>query len=203
MTEPLINEYAHHAPEPRAGDWMQTFTGRAFWPLDPRVDEVDPIDVAHSLGHQCRYAGHTRRFYSVAEHCILMSLVMPTRELALAALLHDAAEAYVVDVPRPLKRHLPGYAQIEDRVLGVVLQRFGVTFERAPLGVGGLLVLPREVKQADDRILLDERAQLMAPPPASWALEHLEPLGVGIDALPPHRATEAYLARLESLGVAL
>lgn len=187
----------------RRGDWMQTYTGRQFWPLDPRVEEVDPLDIARALSHQCRYAGHVNRFYSVAEHCILMSLVMPTRELALAALLHDAAEAYVVDVPRPLKRHLPGYAQIEDRVLGVVLGRFGVTFERAPLGVGGLLVLPREVKEADNRILLDERAQLMSAPPAPWAVDDLEPLGVGIDALPPHRAFQAYLARLESLGVEL
>lgn len=185
---------------PRTGDWMQTFTGRQFWPLDPRVDEVDPLDVAHALGYQCRYAGHVRRFYSVAEHCILMSLVMPTRELALAALLHDAAEAYVVDVPRPLKRHLYGYAQIEDRVLGVVLQRFGLQFDRDE---HGLLELPAEVKDADNRILLDERDQLMAPPPESWSLDHLEPLGVGISSLPPHRAAEAYLARLESLGVAL
>lgn len=187
----------------RRGDWMQTYTGRQFWPLDPRAEEVHPLDIARGLSHQCRYAGHVKRFYSVAEHCILMSLVMPTRELALAALLHDAAEAYVVDVPRPLKRNLPGYAQIEDRVLTVILDRFGVTFERAPLGVGGLLVLPREVKEADKRILLDERAQLMSIPPAPWAVDELQPLGIGIDALAPHRAYDAYLARLESLGVEL
>lgn len=195
-----IVSYGGLPTPPRVGDWMQTFTGRQFWPLDPRVDEVDVVDVAHALGHQCRYAGHVSRFYSVAEHAILMSLYMPTRELALAALLHDAAEAYVVDVPRPLKRHLPGYAQIEDRVLSVVLSYFGVTFDR---GVSGLLELPALVKEADNRILLDERAQLLGPPPASWGIDDLEPLGVGIDALPPHRATEAYLARLESLGVDL
>lgn len=194
----------------RRGDWMQTYTGLQFWPLDPRPEEVNPFDIAHALGYQCRYGGHTRRFYSVAEHCILMSLYMPTLELKLAALLHDAAEAYVVDVPRPLKRHLPGYAQIEDAVLGAVLQRFNVKFERAigvtydqAQGSTGLLVLPREVEEADNRILLDERAQLMASPPAPWGIEGLEPLDVAIDCLPPHRAAEAYLARLESLGVQL
>lgn len=188
----------------RTGDWMQTFTGRQFWPLDPRADEVDVVDIAHSLGYQCRYGGHSRRFYSVAEHCILMSMFMPTRELALYALLHDAAEAYVVDVPRPLKRHLRGYAQIEDMVLSVILEKFGVPYERheMPLGQHRLIRFPSEVTEADNRILMDERAQLLSPPPAPWALE-LEPLGVAIDCLPPHRAAEAYLARLESLGVPL
>lgn len=194
----------------RRGDWMQTFTGRQFWPLDPRPEEVDPIDIAHALGHQCRYAGHVRRFYSVAEHCILMSLFMPTRELALAALLHDATEAYVVDVPRPLKRHLAGYAEIEAGVMVAIAQRFELPLEvycegepDADAPIRWQWTMPALVKEADDRILLDERAQLMAAPPASWALDHLEPLGVGIDALPPHRAAEAYLARLESLGVTL
>lgn len=209
--------------EPRHGDWLQTFTGRQFWPLDPRPEELDLLDIAHSLGHQCRYAGHTRRFYSVAEHCILMSLwvqewahnarvadpnLFPDeqiRVLALAALLHDAGEAYVVDVPRPLKRYLPGYAEIEAGVQIAIAQRFGipgiVTLGNDPAPRG--YVLPLIVQEADNRILLDERAQLLSTPPAPWGIEDLEPLGVGIDALPPHRATEAYLARLESLGVAL
>jgi hypothetical protein len=194
----------------RQGDWMQTFTGRQFWPLDPRPEEIDPLDVAHSLGYQCRYGGHTKRFYSVAEHCILMSLWVQEwchnaeaegrapiadeviRITALAALLHDATEAYVVDVPRPLKRHLEGYFEIEQRVAVSVALRFGLPSWE----------LPSIVHEADNRILMDERAQLLSPPPQRWALE-LEPLGVGIDCLPPHRAAEAYLARLESLGVAL
>jgi hypothetical protein len=186
------------------GGWMQTFTGRQFYPLDPRPEDIDVFDIAHALGYQCRYGGHARRFYSVAEHCILMSVFMPTRELALYALLHDAAEAYVVDVPRPLKRHLAGYAEIEDKVLTVIFEKLGVPYERhqAPLGHHRLLRFPAEVTEADNRILMDERAQLLSTPPAPWALE-LEPLGIGIDCLPPHRAAEAYLARLESLGVEL
>lgn len=55
------------------GDWMQTYTGRRFYPLDPRPDEIDPEDIAHALSLLCRYGGHVDRFYSVAEHCVLMS----------------------------------------------------------------------------------------------------------------------------------
>lgn len=188
---------------PRVGSWMQTFTGRQFWPLDPRPEDVDLVDIAHSLAYQCRYGGHTQRFYSVAEHCVLMSLFMPTRELALYALLHDAAEAYVTDVPRPLKVHLAGYAQIEDRVLAVILDKLAVPYERHPDELGGLIRFPQEVTEADNRILLDEREQLLSTPPARWAQDDLEPLGVAIDCLPPHRAAQAYIARLESLGVQL
>lgn len=213
----------------RKGDWMQTFTGRQFWPLDPRPDEIDVLDIAHSLGHQCRYAGHTRRFYSIAEHCILMSLWIQERALALAdqapteleaaairvaghvearwALFHDASEAYVVDVPRPLKRYLRDYAAIETGVQIAIAQRFElpgiVTASLAGDPTPRALVLPPIVHEADNRILLDERAQLLSTPPAPWGIEDLEPLGVGIDALTPARATEAYLARLESLGVPL
>src|SRR5438128_5709421 len=107
------------------GDWMQTYTGRRFYPLAPAIEDVDLRDIAHSLAHQCRYAGHVDRFYSVAEHCVLLSRAVPA-EYALDALLHDAAEAYVVDVPRPLKRNLAGYAEIEDRALSTILQALGV-----------------------------------------------------------------------------
>src|ERR1051325_11429351 len=107
------------------GDWMQTFSGRRFYPLSPRSDELDPADIAHALSLLCRYGGHVERFYSVAEHCVLMSeWVDPAN--ALAALLHDATEAYVVDVPRPLKRQLAGYREIEAAVWLAIATRFGL-----------------------------------------------------------------------------
>lgn len=101
----------------RRGDWMQTFSGRQFWPCDPRADEVCIEDIAHALSMQCRFAGHVRKFYSVAEHCVRASWIVPDR-FKLAALLHDAAEAYVVDLPRPIKRQpeLRAYLHIEERV---------------------------------------------------------------------------------------
>jgi hypothetical protein len=91
------------ATRDRRGDWMQTFTGRAFYPLDPRPEDIDPVDIAHALSLICRYGGHSSRFYSVAEHCVLMSHAVAP-EHALWALLHDATEAYLGDMIRPLKR---------------------------------------------------------------------------------------------------
>src|SRR5690606_29748913 len=98
----------------RKGDWMQTFTGRRFWPLDPRPDEICIEDIAHALSMQCRYAGHCLSFYSVAEHSVLLSqhVAEPFRRWAL---LHDASEAYLVDVPRPIKGDLSNYRAVEAR----------------------------------------------------------------------------------------
>ena len=73
----------------RKGNWMQTFTGRQFWPADPRADEIDIRDIAHALSMQCRYAGHCTQFYSVAEHCVLLANAIPEQKLW--ALLHDAS----------------------------------------------------------------------------------------------------------------
>lgn len=166
---------------------MQTFTGRAFWPLDPRAEEVDPLDIAHSLAHQCRYGGHTSRHYSVAEHCVLVSYSVPPED-ALAGLLHDATEAYVTDVPRPVKRHLTDYPAIEEGVWLVIAERFGVSD-----------VLPDSVHEADNRILLNERDALMAPAPISWGVDHLKPLDVVVRGWTAAEAESRYLSRLYEL----
>lgn len=152
-----------HLPKPyndseqsaRKGDWLQTYSGRQFWPLDPRADEVFIEDVAHALSMQCRYAGHCLRFYSVAEHSVLLARhVSP--ESRLWALLHDASEAYLVDVPRPVKPFLPGYKQAENSVMAAICERFGLPHE-----------MPAEVKAADRAIIGDERSN-MAPCVAAW-----------------------------------
>lgn len=175
------------------GSWMQTFTGRQFFPLDPAADEVDPSDIAHALSLICRYGGHTLRFYSVAEHCVLMSHAVAD-EHALWALLHDATEAYVGDMVRPLKHHLPQYQAIEARVWDVIALRFGLRgFNQVTPA------MPVEVKEADNRILLDERAALLAPPPHAWQQDGLEPLGVRVQGWPPEVAELRYRARLQEL----
>lgn len=170
------------------GSWMQTFTGRQFFPLSPRPDEVDPVDIAHALSMICRYGGHTTRFYSVAEHCVLMSYAVPAED-ALAALLHDATEAYVGDMVRPLKHHMPAYRDIEDGVMFAIAVRFGL-----PHGA-----MPAAVKEADNRILLDERAALLTVPPADWQQEDLEPLGVEVSGWGPAYAEYQYAERLAEL----
>lgn len=170
------------------GNWMQTYTGEKFYPLDPRPEEVNEQDIAHALSLICRYGGHSLAFYSVAEHCVLLSLAVPS-EFALWALLHDAAEAYVGDMVRPLKRMLPHYSVIEDGVLAAILRRFDV--EVGPI--------PDEVKEADNRIILTERAAVMQHTEEQWAESGLEPLPVAISCWDPGYAERRYLQRLEEL----
>src|SRR5262245_47792896 len=98
--------------ELRLGDWMQTVGGTQFWPLDPRPHEFDINHIAHALGNMCRFNGHCRRFYSVAEHCVLVSRACSAAN-ALWGLLHDMSEAYIADVIRPVKPHLSNYKSIE------------------------------------------------------------------------------------------
>lgn len=172
----------------RFGGWLQTFTGRAFWPLDPRVDDVDPVDIAHALSMLCRYGGHVRAFFSVAEHCVLMSHAVAP-ENALWALLHDATEAYMGDMVRPLKRQMPAYAEAEDRLMEVICARFGLD-----------PACPAEVKEADNRILRDERDALKTDPPLPWtSLENVPALGVPIGGWDPAYAKRRYLDRLDEL----
>ena len=117
--------------------WIETFSGEKFYFLEPTPDMVHIEDIAHSLSHQCRFAGHVSKFYSVAEHsinvCNLVQLSTKHRapqKLYLQALLHDASESYLIDVPSPLKQHLPGYKDIEFRVMACIAQRFN--FEWPP-----------------------------------------------------------------------
>lgn len=177
------------APVPswHRGSWSETFTGRKFFPMDPRPDDVDIIDIAHALSMQCRYNGHVSRFYSVAEHCVLLSGVVP-EEYALWALLHDSSEAYVGDMIRPLKIHMPAYKEAEDRVMAAIAARFD-------LEPG----MPDVVKQADSRILLDERRALLRPSLGDWDVEG-EPFGVEIHAWSPFEARERFLARFAELA---
>lgn len=171
----------------RNGDFMQTAHGRKFWPLDPRADEVFIDDIAHSLSLQCRYAGHCLRFYSVAEHCVLMARKLRWEgvDVALWALLHDAAEAYTVDVPRPLKRHLVGYKEAEAKVMATIAERFGLSSE-----------MPAVVHDADTRIVADELVNMV---PMPWHAKHDNPLCVELKYWSPEKAQEEFMATFDAL----
>lgn len=166
---------------------MQTFTGRQFWPMDPRADEIHIEDIAHSLSMQCRYAGHSILFYSVAEHCVLLARAASYHN-QLWALLHDAAEAYLVDVPRPVKPYLLGYAETEANVMVEVCERFGLPF-----------LMPAEVKTMDGMILRDEAHQNMAPCVVPWGFPEPEPLGVKLQFWTPAQAEAEFLREFYSL----
>lgn len=185
-----------NAPPSRFGDWMQTASGKMFWPLDPRADEVDIHDIAHALANLCRYGGHCRRFYSVAEHSVLMARAVDA-PWKLWALLHDAAEAYVVDVPRPLKRFLVGYRETEDRVLRCIVDKFGLRYNDTVLGT----IIPDNIGIVDNRILLDEKAQNMVAGPAWGSLDGYEPLGVTLQFWTPEQAEGHFLDLFAELTV--
>ncbi len=142
----------------RKGDWIQTFTGRQYWPLDPSPDDVCIEDIAHALSNLCRFGGHCREFYSVAQHSVIVMMNLPP-ELDAIGLLHDASEAYCVDLPRPIKRNVTGYAAVEEFNAIVIGCRFGLN----------LVDLPDRVHEADNRALATEQRDLMASPPRPWA----------------------------------
>lgn len=188
ITEDVVPQNWHR------GSWMQTYTSKKFYPTAPVVEDIDIIDIAHSLSMQCRYNGHVHTFYSVAEHCILMSYALektyPDRpDLWLEALLHDATEAYVGDMVRPLKIQMPEFQAAEEVVAIAIGERFGVrqSCDMSP-----------EVKDADNRILTNERLNLLGEPPAEWS-STAEPLDVPIYAWSPHIAEIQYLKRFNQL----
>lgn len=168
--------------------WMGTFTGRSFFPLDPNPDDIVIEDIAHALANTCRYGGHVRTFYSVAEHAVLLSQFV--RYDPRWALMHDATEAYMADLIRPLKHAVTGYREAEDYLMSVIAKKFDLT--PGPM--------PAEVREADLRIVLDEKEALMAATPLPWsALEGYLPLGVRVEGWSPVRAKATFLRRFEEL----
>lgn len=136
--------------------WLQTYTGKKFTPLDPRPEDICAEDIAHALGNMCRFNGHCKRFYSVAEHSIRVAELAPDCLLRLA-LLHDAAEVYLTDMPRPLKSAFPEFSIIERRIRACILERFNVSLDGW-----------EEVEYADMIMLATEARDLMSEPPCEW-----------------------------------
>ena len=150
----LTNEatLAYITPEEldRVGNWINVYSGQKYYPLDPRESEVDIVDIAHSLSLLCRYNGHIRKFYSVAEHCYLISQCVPSK-YALEGLLHDASEAYTSDVPRPLKyaTELSLFREIENLNTKVIYKKFNLSYPESAI-----------VKEYDARIVANEKNNL-------------------------------------------
>lgn len=166
---------------------IQTYTGRAFPISDPKASDVCIADIAAALSKQCRFTGHTKRFYSVAEHCVNVSLVVP-KNMALAGLLHDASEAYVTDISSPLKSLLPEYKAIEKRVQQAIFDCYGLEFP-----------YQQEVKDADEACLIAERNELLGPCPFEWQVK-AEPATIFVVGLPPSDAERLFLNRFAELS---
>lgn len=173
----------------RYGGWIQTYTGTAFYPLDPRHDEIHIEDIAHAQSMLCRFAGHTERFYSIAEHSCHITdwLLKNAPEAAFGGLMHDASEAYLVDMPKPVKIYLDDYIAIEKALEATIFDKYGIPF---PFNA--------KIKEADNRILIDERNTLLKTPVKAWDFEP-EPLGIEIQCWSPERAKEEFLTRFHTL----
>lgn len=176
--------------EKRKGDWIQTYTQRQFWPLDPRPEDVALEDIAHALALTCRFGGHCNTFYSVAQHSVFVSELVRVSE-SLVGLLHDAPEAYLGDIVRPLKISLPDFNAIEEGVKKAVFQHFGIGDYD-----GG------ELKRADNVALFTEFRDLMGKPPEIWkdAAQYFPLLPEQkIVALGPEEGERLFLERYEQL----
>jgi hypothetical protein len=171
--------------EGRVGDWSQTYTGRRFYPLDPRPEDIDLLDIAVALSNISRYGGHCR-FYSVAEHSVLVSrMVAP--EHRLSALFHDAAEAYVQDLTRPIKRALRDLGQFDG------FKALDAAVQAAIEAKFGLSPIPREVIEADTAICALER-EVLHPRAQAWDLPEV-PLDLVICASSPKNASRDWLRK--------
>ncbi|QUS38021.1 hypothetical protein RPMA_03475 [Tardiphaga alba] len=169
------------------GPTIMLHSGAWFDFCAPADSQFTIEDIAHGLSNICRYSGQCRSFYSVAEHSLLVSEVAAGCEFE--ALLHDAAEAFLGDITRPLKQMLPEFKRIEAEVERAILDRFGV--------VGPI---PPQVKQADLRVLAAEQRQIMPEGTDGWVRgQKVEPAPVVVQYLPPDEAKTAFLDRFERL----
>jgi 5'-nucleotidase len=167
-----------------------TYSGIHFRPLDPRPKDIRIDDIGHALAHQCRFGGHTRRFYSIAQHSIFVSQLCRSED-ALWGLLHDASEAYLQDVCRTLKAHdeFRAYRAAESRLQRCIVQRFGLAPEQ-----------PASVTLADDRMLAVEYRDLMTPVREYYVA--IPPAHVMVSVTNPWQPEEAereFQARFEEL----
>lgn len=106
-------------------DFITTWSGKKFHFLTPKLEEINIYDIAHALALTCRFGGHIKDFYSVAQHSVLVARYSP-RSCRLYGLLHDAHEAYLHDVPRPIKDYIPGYRELADRIQDVINKKYDV-----------------------------------------------------------------------------
>ncbi|MGE0450874.1 MAG: phosphohydrolase [Vicinamibacterales bacterium] len=168
-------------------DWISTYSGQPFFPLEPRVEDVRIGDIAHALAQLCRFAGQCRAFYSVAQHSVLVSRFCPP-EHALWGLLHDASEAYLCDITSPVKGApaLEGYRAIERGVQAAIATRFGLPIEE-----------PAAVKDADQVLLRTEQRDLLLMP-AGWYADRVAFL-YRLVPLSCERAEQQFLERFEEL----
>ncbi len=171
--------------------WIETFSGLKFDILNPKPDQITVEDIAHALSQICRFGGHTKHFYSVAQHSYLGSFLVPEED-ALWFLLHDASEAYIGDMVTPLKRLTEAgdaYRPVEDEIMRVICERFNLAESQPP-----------SVHAADVAMLYAEKKQIMGPIP--WDRKYgkiIKPADVEIREMQPKKIEKLFLKRFAEL----
>lgn len=172
--------------------YILTHTGRKFYPMQPHFLDVDIVDIAHALSQQCRFTGHTKEFFSVAQHSISVACQFHWGRdplLALVGLLHDAPEAYLADVSTPVKHALTNYEDIEAGLWRAIAERFDLPAHWLHF-----------VKHADLVALATERRDLMPYHHEEWPiLRGVVPVPWPIRPLPPTEAKELFLDTFDIL----
>jgi hypothetical protein len=166
------------------GPWIHTFREKKFHFADPRPEEIDILDIANALSKQCRFAGHTNEFYSVAEHSVYVSYMTLD---PLQGLLHDASEAYLVDMPSPIKKAMSQYGAVEDTIMNAIAKKFGFDWPKS-----------EDTEDADRAMLIEEAKALLNNP--DWVNDpKYHPLkrkfGIPPMCLAPNAARELFYKR--------
>jgi hypothetical protein len=165
------------------GGWIRTFTGGAIHPLAPKLDAIKIEDIAHGLSLTCRFTGQCREFYSVAQHSLLVSRHSPDGR-KLTGLLHDASEAYLADIPGPIKHSLRYYLDAERDIMQMVADKYGFMYP-----------VCKEVKLADRRVLATEVRDLLTAPEGIDI--GVQPYEERISPMLPWEAERAFLEEYE------
>ncbi|KKK85796.1 hypothetical protein LCGC14_2769660 [marine sediment metagenome] len=170
--------------------WFQTYKGNRFYPYKPEKIIIDIEEIAHALSNRCRWGGHSLEFYSVAQHSVLVSRNCP--QSPTWGLLHDAAEAYYPDIPRPLKisPDIKMIVDLENRLLRTIAQHFNLCPD-----------IPDDVRRVDAAILTDERRFLMCKTDidrSDWG-DTFGQLDIVIQPVNQNEAKELFLGRAREL----
>lgn len=160
--------------------WIQTYSGKKINPLAPKADDICFDDIAHALSNICRFNGHCNRFYSVAQHSVYVS-VHASPENALWGLLHDASEAYICDLVRPVKNcnQMDGYSLIEDTLMFHIAKTFDLCWP-----------MPEEIKELDRKFLFAE-ARDLGLLSRDWDID-IEPAKTKINPQDPESAKQCF-----------
>lgn len=167
--------------------FILTHTGKQFYPMTPRPEDICIEDIAHALSMICRFTGHVNEFYSVAQHCVIASNLVPDAH-ALGALLHDASEAYLCDVAKPVKLHpaMQAYREAEAQLEAQINLVFNVNIHTP------------QIRNVDKKLLFTERRDLM-PASDHWLVDESRCYAQRVLPVGQKVAKQRFLQRYEEL----